>query len=77
MFWIEVEDSMPLIFYCPVNHKNSHFILLEINDSERAIRHYDSQAPPTARDGTEKTRVAYLVEVSISASGRMHLLMMT
>jgi hypothetical protein len=68
-FRTEVEDSTPLTFYCPVNHDNLHFTLLEINDSERAIRHYDSQALPTARDGTEKTRVAYLVEVSISASG--------
>ncbi|KUL81575.1 hypothetical protein ZTR_09850 [Talaromyces verruculosus] len=58
----EAQDTTPLIFYCPINHNNSHFTLLEVNDSEKAIRHYDSQAPLTARNGTKKTRVAALVE---------------
>ncbi|KUL81992.1 hypothetical protein ZTR_09815 [Talaromyces verruculosus] len=69
MFRREAEGSKPRIFYCPVNHNNSHFTLLEINDSEKVIRHYDSQAPPTARDGTEKTRVAYLVEEEFGDQG--------
>ncbi|EED20958.1 hypothetical protein TSTA_081910 [Talaromyces stipitatus ATCC 10500] len=56
------DNSRPLIFYCPVNHDNSHFTLLEVNDSEKAIRHYDSQAPLTAINGTKKTRIAALVE---------------
>jgi hypothetical protein len=74
MFRREAQDTTPLIFYCPVNHNNSHFTLLEVNDSEKAIRHYDSQAPLTARNGTKKTRVAALVEVSQSAreAGRMY-----
>jgi hypothetical protein len=63
----EAEGGTPLIFYCPVNHSNSHFTLLEINDGEKAIRHYDSQAPITAIKGTKKTRVAGLVEVNQSA----------
>uniref|UniRef100_A0A093VIS8 Ubiquitin-like protease family profile domain-containing protein n=1 Tax=Talaromyces marneffei PM1 TaxID=1077442 RepID=A0A093VIS8_TALMA len=66
MFRREAEKSTPLIFYCPVNHDNSHFTLLEVNDSEKVIRHYDSQAPLTAMNGTKKTRVAALVEVSLS-----------
>jgi hypothetical protein len=63
----EAEGGMPLTFYCPVNHNNTHFTLLEINDSEKAIRHYDSQAPLTAINGTKKTRIAALLEVSRSA----------
>ncbi|KUL81763.1 hypothetical protein ZTR_09237 [Talaromyces verruculosus] len=62
MFRREAEGSRPLIFYCPVNHDNSHFTLLEVNDSEKVIRHFDSQALPTAIDGTKKTRIAALVE---------------
>lgn len=77
MFRREAKANRPLIFYCPVNHDNSHFTLLEVNDSEKVIRHFDSKAPLIAINGTEKTRVAYLVQVSLSASGRMHLLMIT
>lgn len=69
MFRREAENSTPLIFYCPVNHDNSHFTLLEVNDGEKVIRHYDSQAPLTAINGTKKTRIAALVEVSLSVSG--------
>uniref|UniRef100_A0A093ULD9 Ubiquitin-like-specific protease 1 n=1 Tax=Talaromyces marneffei PM1 TaxID=1077442 RepID=A0A093ULD9_TALMA len=69
MFRREAQDTTPLIFYCPVNHNNSHFTLLEVNDSEKAIRHYDSQAPLTARNGTKKTRVAALVEDEFSDLG--------
>jgi hypothetical protein len=69
MFRREAENSTPLIFYCPVNHNNSHFTLLEINDSEKVIRHYDSKAPLTARNGTKKTRIAALIEVSLSVRG--------
>ncbi|OKL55222.1 hypothetical protein UA08_09507 [Talaromyces atroroseus] len=62
VFRKEAEGSTPLIFYCPVNHNNSHFTLLEVNDSEKVIRHYDSLAPVTAINGTKKTRIAALVE---------------
>ena len=57
------EGCTPLTFYSPINHTNSHFTLLEINDGEKVIRHYDSMAAPTTIDGTEKTRIAALVEV--------------
>lgn len=57
-------DVAPLIFYSPVHHTDSHFTLLEIDDSKKVIRHYDSLAEPTTINGTKKTRVATLVEVS-------------
>lgn len=33
-----------LVYFCPINHTDSHYTLLEINEQERAIRHYDSLA---------------------------------
>lgn len=38
----------PLMYYCPINHKNTHFSLLEIDVKQRTIRHYDSNMPPNA-----------------------------
>uniref|UniRef100_A0A093V2V6 Ubiquitin-like protease family profile domain-containing protein n=1 Tax=Talaromyces marneffei PM1 TaxID=1077442 RepID=A0A093V2V6_TALMA len=68
----DAEGGTPLIFYCPVNHSNSHFTLLEINDGEKAIRHYDSQAPLTAINGTKKTRIAALIEDEFGDLGYMY-----
>ena len=48
----------------PIHHTNSHFTLLEIDDGEKVIRHYDSLAEPTTISSTKKTRIATLVEVS-------------
>jgi Ulp1 protease family, C-terminal catalytic domain len=62
----EAESCTPLIFFCPIYSNESHFTLLEINDSEKAIRHYDSLATLTTIGGTEKTRIAALVEVESS-----------
>ncbi|KAB8213218.1 hypothetical protein BDV33DRAFT_210420 [Aspergillus novoparasiticus] len=35
-------NLVPLVFFCPINHKGHHFSLLEINEQEKVIRHYDS-----------------------------------
>lgn len=60
----KAEDIAPLIFYSPIFHTQSHFTLLEIDDGEKTIRHYDSMAELTTINGTKKTRVATLIEVS-------------
>ncbi|KAE8399780.1 hypothetical protein BDV37DRAFT_259679, partial [Aspergillus pseudonomiae] len=39
----------PLVFFCPINHGGRHFSLLEINDREKVIRHYDSRAKTATR----------------------------
>ncbi|KAL4887994.1 hypothetical protein BDV59DRAFT_196843 [Aspergillus ambiguus] len=36
-------NAASLVYFCPINHENTHFTLLEINDRERTIRHYDSK----------------------------------
>jgi hypothetical protein len=62
------EGHPPLTFYSPIHHSNSHFTLLEIDDGEKVIRHYDSLAEPTTIHGTKKTRTATLVEVNSHSS---------
>ncbi|KAL4933516.1 uncharacterized protein BDV17DRAFT_111257 [Aspergillus undulatus] len=57
-------DSVPLVFFCPINHADSHYTLLEINERERVIRHYDSLAD---RDGDGKTRISKLVQEEFGA----------
>ncbi|KAE8396945.1 hypothetical protein BDV37DRAFT_289843 [Aspergillus pseudonomiae] len=37
-------DLVPLVFFCPINHQGSHFSLLEINERDKVIHHYDSRA---------------------------------
>jgi len=60
-------NMVPLVYFCPLNHYGNHFTLLEINDQEKIIRHYDSMADQTAMDGRLKlTRVAQLVQVRSS-----------
>lgn len=57
-------NTTSLVYYCPLNHRNTHFTLIEINDQERAIRHYDSAAgQPTIDGSSDLTRVARLVLV--------------
>ncbi|KAJ9503197.1 hypothetical protein H2202_001351 [Exophiala xenobiotica] len=61
------ESTTPLVYFCPLNHYGAHFTLLEINDQEKVIRHYDSRADQATIDGGGKqTRVARLVEVRSS-----------
>jgi hypothetical protein len=62
----KIEATAPLIFYIPVHYTDSYFTLLEINYGEKVIRHYDSLAEPTTINGTKKTRLATLVEVSLA-----------
>ncbi|KAF4230400.1 hypothetical protein CNMCM6457_005976 [Aspergillus fumigatiaffinis] len=50
-----------LVYFCPLNH-NRHFTLLEINEREKAIRHYDSMADPAVIKGEKTTRISTLVE---------------
>ncbi|KEF54272.1 uncharacterized protein A1O9_09438 [Exophiala aquamarina CBS 119918] len=60
----EFQSTTPLVYFCPLNHCGTHFTLLEINDQERVIRHYDSMADQATINGCGKqTRVARLVEV--------------
>ncbi|GMG16930.1 unnamed protein product [Aspergillus oryzae] len=42
-------EWVPLVFFCPINHQGQHFSLLEINEREKVIRHYDSMAKVTTR----------------------------
>ncbi|KAE8149028.1 hypothetical protein BDV25DRAFT_141190 [Aspergillus avenaceus] len=46
-----------LVFFCPINRQANHFSLLEVNDRERAIRHYDSMS-----DFETTERMSKLVE---------------
>ncbi|KAL4869551.1 hypothetical protein BDV12DRAFT_196177 [Aspergillus spectabilis] len=57
-------DTVPLVFFCPINHTDSHYTLLEINERERVIRHYDSLAD---RNGVGKTRISKLVQEEFGA----------
>jgi hypothetical protein len=60
-------DATRLVYFCPLNHKNVHFTLLEINEQEEVIRHYDPMADKGVIDGTMKlTRVGRLVKVRCS-----------
>lgn len=63
-------DSMRLVSFCPLNHGGAHFTLLEINEREEVIRHYDSMVDKGVIDGTTKlTRVQKLVKVRGSLIG--------
>ena len=54
-----------LIYFCPLNCNGNHFTLLEINEQEEKIYHYDSMASKSVIDGTERlSRVGKLVQVS-------------
>jgi hypothetical protein len=58
-------QSIRLVYFCPLNSNNNHFTLLEINEQQRKIYHYDSMVKKDVIDGTVKqTRVGKLVQVS-------------
>jgi hypothetical protein len=66
-------EEIPQVYFCPLNHNNNHFSLLEINELERKIYHYDSIANDNVINGTipingtvQLTKVGKLVQVSIS-----------
>ena len=61
------KDATRLVYFCPLNHKNRHFTLLEINEQEEVIRHYDLKADKGVIDGTmRQTRMGRLVQVRYS-----------
>ncbi|KAL4985854.1 hypothetical protein BDW68DRAFT_179306 [Aspergillus falconensis] len=58
-----------LIHFCTLNHKGTHFTLLEINERERVIRHYDSMVSPDVMKGTKQSRVSRLVKKQFESLG--------
>jgi hypothetical protein len=55
-------DVIRLIHFRPLNHNNNYFILLEINEREEKIRHYNLMIERGVIEGTAKlTRVSRLV----------------
>jgi hypothetical protein len=65
----EVSDekgaSVPLVYFCPLSLNDNHFTLLEINEQDEKIFHYDSMADEGIINGTLKsTGVHKLVQVS-------------
>jgi len=59
-------NDVGLVYLCPLNHNNDHFTLLEINERDKKIRHYNSMAEEGVIDGTLKlTRVGKLVQVRL------------
>jgi hypothetical protein len=57
-------EVIPLVFFCPINHTDSHYTILEINERERVIRHYDSLAD---RGAVGQTRISRLVQEEFGA----------
>jgi hypothetical protein len=55
-----------LVHLCPLNVNSNHFTLLEINEREKGIYHYDSKAEGVV-DGRIKTQVGKKVEVRIGS----------
>jgi Ulp1 protease family, C-terminal catalytic domain len=65
--WKE-SSAAPLVYFCPLIHNGIHFSLLEINELDKKIYHYDSMAPAHVIAGnTDKpTRVC---EAALSEFG--------
>jgi len=60
----EFKAERQLVVLCPVNSRNNHFSLIEFNESERKIYHYDSNSSiPASRDGI-RSRVGTIIQVS-------------
>ncbi|KAL2783537.1 hypothetical protein BJX66DRAFT_121593 [Aspergillus keveii] len=54
-------EACPLVYFCPINHGNKHFTLLEINERKQVICHYDSMADSNTILGVKESRLAGLV----------------
>jgi Ulp1 protease family, C-terminal catalytic domain len=70
--WKSTIEDMPrhgqgvLVHFCPININTNHFTLLEINERQRAIYHYDSMATQAVIRGAKKlSRVEQEVQVRI------------
>jgi hypothetical protein len=68
--WRKTIESLPqhrqntLVHFCPLNINGNRFTLLEINERESVIYHYDSKADQGIIDGRAKqTRVGNIIEV--------------
>jgi hypothetical protein len=60
------QQHQKTIHICPLYINGNHFTLLEVNDRERAVYHYDSMATQAVISGGEKwSRVGHLVQVRI------------
>jgi hypothetical protein len=61
----ENSAAVPLVYFCPLNLNDNHFTLLDINEQNKKIYHYDSMADEGVIDRTlQLTRVHKLVQVS-------------
>jgi hypothetical protein len=62
----EIEDDVRQIYLCPINLNTNHFTLLEINEQQRKIYHYNSMAAKNViRGNARPTRVREMVEVRL------------
>jgi hypothetical protein len=61
-------STVPLVYFCPLIHNGIHFSLLEINELDKKIYHYDSITPRhvIAGDADNPTRVC---EAALSEFG--------
>jgi Ulp1 protease family, C-terminal catalytic domain len=59
LFKTEAQDEngafVPLVYFCPLNLYDNHFTLLEINEQDEKIYHYDSIADEGVINGTLKS----------------------
>jgi hypothetical protein len=61
----QLGERIRLVFLVPLQRNNDHFTLLEINEIEEKIYHYDSMASENIISGTvELSRVGKIVQVS-------------
>jgi hypothetical protein len=59
---IQHGQDIRLVYFCPLNINDNHFTLLEINEQERKIYHYNSMTDQGVIDNTVKlTRVGKMV----------------
>jgi hypothetical protein len=68
-----IKEAGSLVYFWPVNHQNNHYSLLEINEPERKIRHFDSLAERARQDQVsslvkrEFTSLKYSYEEAVSS----------
>ena len=55
------KETSGLVYFCSINHRNHHFMLLEINKQDQMIHHYDSNTEPETILGGRKTWISKLV----------------
>jgi len=62
---IQQGQGIRLVYFCPLSSNSNHFTLLEINEREEKIYHYDLMASEGIIDGKVKiSRVGKLIQVS-------------